>query len=253
MTTTNENPPQSAKKPLGLTDTVPGKQVFMVFAICGVVIWALLSRYEKPELPAELTQEQKNERFRREVDVHLAKMKAEREFKGDPVRPQAGNWLEIIGKRNDYSNDQGNLLLVNSSPLKFEIHATEAAAQLPQYKAESVNRAALYGVYRTFIHTHEPSVDLRAGLREIEGNNPPVMAFNLGYRVQIKATRAEALAAIQTLLPRVKGFEDLVTTELAGGIKWEGVWTKDFESIYMKAPLQRQLLDALGAQTRYDS
>ena len=163
----------------------------------------------------------------------------------------AKSWLETIEDLNDYSSEAGTLKLVSSSPLKFEIFQTDAAKQQPAYKAEAVNRAAIYGIYRTFIHTDVPELEVAAGLLEMHSAVPRVVKPNPQYKVVVRTTREQALKAISSLLPEVKSFQDLVAKQTVGGLVFDDLWTDAFDSVYLKGSEQAKLLKALNAKTSY--
>ena len=98
----------------------------------------------------------------------------------DPIKNNGAGKLsfrEMMIDRNDFSVDAGTLKIISYSPLEVVLFARDAITQTRDIKKENVNRAAIYGVYRTFIHTDEPSITLTAYPLDIKSINPLIVGF----------------------------------------------------------------------------
>lgn len=143
---------------------------------------------------------------------------------------------QMMEERNDYPVEREKLEIVSETPLRFILRSDDAASQAVEYKLESVRRAALYGVYRTFIHTSEPSVEVTSYVLDIESFNPYRAKENKSVKAHISVTKSQALAAVSKLIPNITSLQDLVI---------EDRWTDAFDFYYMNAKGQQQLFSAL--------
>lgn len=162
-----------------------------------------------------------------------------------PLAPlQFADVPAMIEDFGDYSAEKGTFKLVSSTPLQFQIAPTVAAVDLPENVQRELRRAALYGVYRTFVHTGADAVKIKAVPMEWK-TNPTTLTIQDKPSLEITVTRAQALKAAQSLV-EVQQFSDLVTPEQAGEIQLDN-WRKDFEAIYYKDDGQGALLKAIQA------
>jgi hypothetical protein len=145
----------------------------------------------------------------------------------------------------DFSAENGTFKVVADKPLHVQFAPQVVPGDLPENIRYEVQRAALYGVYRTFVHTSVDSVQVTAYPIEIDLKSH--VSKNLkGPTVNVKVTRAQALAAVQKFI-RVDDFSELVDPKQMGTIQLDN-WTKDFESLYYKQPNIDKLLVELKAK-----
>lgn len=150
----------------------------------------------------------------------------------------------MIEDFGDYSAETGTFKLVSDSPLEIQIATLVAAGDLPENVQRELRRAALYGVYRTFVHTDAGAVKVKVV--------PNVMTSATERSIQdtpsleVTVTREQALQAVQSLVP-AESFSDLVLPEQAGKIQLDN-WAQSFEPLYFKDDGQESLLKAIQAK-----
>lgn len=150
----------------------------------------------------------------------------------------------MIEDFGDYSAENGTFKQVTDAPLQIQLATTVAAGDLQENIDRELRRAALYGVYRTFIHTDTDAVKVRVVPNELAGS-PPTLTVRERPNLEVTVTRAQALQAAQSLV-QVEQLSDLVTPEQAGKIQLDN-WRKDFEGVYFKDDGQEALLKAIQA------
>jgi len=150
----------------------------------------------------------------------------------------------MIDDAGDYSSEKGTFKLISSAPLHIRMSPPVTQADLPQQVAQDVRRAALYGVYRTFIHTDAAAVTVTSVPIQIT-LNPYTTKLQKKPQLQISVTRDQALKAVGSLIDADE-LADLVVPEQAGDIQLDN-WREDFEDLYCKAGGQQRLLKALKA------
>lgn len=101
----------------------------------------------------------------------------------------------------------------------------------------------MYDIYKTFVHTNEPQIDVTAHIIEIESYNLYKAEKNHSLEVSITITRKQALEAVKTLIPSVNSFDGLITTKTYGDVTVNNDWTPGFEQFYFGAEGQAKLLD----------
>ncbi|MBX5714485.1 hypothetical protein ACM7OU_19020 [Pseudomonas aeruginosa] len=150
----------------------------------------------------------------------------------------------MIEDAGDYSVEKGTFELLSSSPLKLRMSPPVFQADLPQHVAESVRRAALYGVYRTFIHTDAAMVTVVSVPTQIT-LNPYTAKLQKRPELEISVTRDQALKAVGMLI-EVDNLAALVESEKTGELQLDN-WTESFEELYFPASGQQKFLEALKA------
>lgn len=150
----------------------------------------------------------------------------------------------MIEDAGDYSVEKGTFKLISSSPLHIRMSPPVMQADLPKYVAQDVVRAALYGVYRTFIHTDAAAVIVTSVPAQIT-LNPYTVKLQKKPELQISVTREQALNAVGKLIG-ADDFADLVESEKAGDMQLDS-WRKDFDDLYHTVEGKKALLDALEA------
>ncbi|HEB4011230.1 TPA: hypothetical protein RZX56_001476 [Pseudomonas aeruginosa] len=150
----------------------------------------------------------------------------------------------MIEDAGDYSVEKGTFELLSSSPLKLRMSPQVFQADLPQHVAESVRRAALYGVYRTFIHTDADMVTVVSVPTQIT-LNPYTTKLQKRPELEISVTRDQALKAVGMLID-IDSLAALVESEKAGELQIDN-WTESFEELYFPASGQQKFLEALKA------
>lgn len=150
----------------------------------------------------------------------------------------------MIEDFGDYSVETGTFKLISDSPLEIQFAATVAAGDLPENVQRELRRAALYGVYRTFVHTDTGVVKVKAVPNLM--TSATARSIQESPSLEVTVTRDQALQAVQSLVP-AGSFSDLVLPERAGKIQLDN-WTKSFEPLYFKDEGQQALLKAIQAK-----
>ncbi|WP_141214408.1 hypothetical protein [Pseudomonas aeruginosa] len=164
---------------------------------------------------------------------------------GIPLKPlHFDDVPAMIEDAGDYSVEKGTFELLSSSPLKLRMSPPVFQADLPQHVAESVRRAALYGVYRTFIHTDAAMVTVVSVPTQIT-LNPYTTKLQKRPELEISVTRDQALKAVGMLI-EVDNLAALVESEKTGELQLDN-WTESFEELYFSASGQQKFLEALKA------
>lgn len=151
---------------------------------------------------------------------------------------------EMIEDRGDYSAENGTFKLLSGKPLKIQLAPSIVPGDLPENNAREIRRAALYGVYRTLVHTDADKVTSIAVPREL---NIREQTSRLLTRpsLSITVTRAQALEAAGRFV-KIESAADLVNPEQEYSIQLDN-WTPEFEAIYMSDEGQINLLKAIEA------
>ncbi|HCD9834320.1 TPA: hypothetical protein NER77_004519 [Pseudomonas aeruginosa] len=150
----------------------------------------------------------------------------------------------MIEDFGDYSAENGSFVLESSEPLKVQFAPTVVPGDLPENIEREVRRAALYGVFRTLIHTDAGAVAVTSVPNETTFN-PHSTRLLEKPRLTISTTREQALQAVKSLVD-AQQLSELVVPERAGTIQLDN-WRKDFEALYFKDEGQKALLQALQA------
>ncbi|MDR8014087.1 hypothetical protein [Ectopseudomonas guguanensis] len=163
-----------------------------------------------------------------------------------PLKPMKfATVTEMIDDKADFSEENGTFKVISSEPLHIQLATQVVANDLDEVKLAEVRRVALYGVYRTLIHTDAPSVRVSALPMEVT-LNPYTARYLDSPKVEIAVTRDEALQAVAGLI-EVDTLEDLVTPNTDLGIQIDA-WSKPFEPLYFKPEGQQALLAALQSK-----
>lgn len=155
------------------------------------------------------------------------------------------NFKKMIHDRNDFSEERGTLKIISESPLVVELLTEDIASQSKDIKKEDVNRAIIYGIYRTFIHTNEDQINITAYPLDIISLNPRLVEENHSIKVNIFVTREQALQAVKTLIPSVESFDDLTEEKMIGDMKIDDEWTNEFRKFYWNNEGQEKLISIL--------
>lgn len=153
--------------------------------------------------------------------------------------------MEMIDDRADFSEENGTFKVISTEPLHIQLATEVVANDLDEVKLAEVRRVALYGVYRTLIHTDAPSVRVSALPMEVT-LNPYTARYLDSPKVEIAVTRDEALRAVAGLI-EVDALEGLVTPNADLGIQIDS-WSKPFEALYFKPEGQQALIAALQSK-----
>lgn len=151
---------------------------------------------------------------------------------------------EMIEDLGDYSAENGTFKLLSTEPLKIQLAPSIVPGDLPENNAREIRRAALYGVYRTLVHTDADKVTSVAVPREVNIREQTSKVLSKPS-LSITVTRAQALKAAGLFL-KVQSAADLVRPEQAGTIQLDN-WAPKFEDAYMTDKGQVRLLEAIKA------
>ncbi|EMO9523720.1 hypothetical protein RJ634_006306 [Pseudomonas aeruginosa] len=151
---------------------------------------------------------------------------------------------EMIEDRGDYSAENGSFKLLSAKPLKIQLAPSIVPGDLPENNAREIRRAALYGVYRTLVHTDADKVTVVAVPREL---NIREQTSRLLTRpsLSITVTRNQALEAASRFV-KVETAADLVNAEEEHGLQLDN-WVPAFEAAYVTDEGQIKLLEAIKA------
>ena len=123
---------------------------------------------------------------------------------------------EMIEDLGDYAAENGTFKLLSTEPLKIQLAPSIVPGDLPENNAREIRRAALYGVYRTLVHTDADKVTSVAVPREVNIREQTSKVLSKPS-LSITVTRAQALKAAGQFL-KVQSAADLVRPEQAGTI-----------------------------------
>lgn len=152
---------------------------------------------------------------------------------------------ELVEDFADFSEENGTFKVLSSQPLHIQMAAQVVANDLPETVQTEVQRAALYGVYRTLIHTDAPSVHVTA-VPMVVTLNPYSARFMDSPKVDLEVTREQALQAAKQHVG-ADTLDELVAPDASMGIQLDS-WSKAFEPFYYRIERQRELLSTLGAK-----
>jgi|GEM_PF-431676 len=163
-----------------------------------------------------------------------------------PLKPMKfATVTEMIEDKADFSEENGTFKVISNEPLHIQLATEVVANDLEEVKLAEVQRVALYGVYRTLIHTDAPSVHVSALPMEVT-LNPYSARYLDAPKVEIIVTRDEALQAVAGLID-VSSLEGLVTPKADLGIQIDA-WSKPFQALYFKPEGQQALIAALSSK-----
>ena len=151
---------------------------------------------------------------------------------------------EMIEDLGDYAAENGTFKLLSTEPLKIQLAPSIIPGDLPENNEREIRRAALYGVYRTLVHTDADKVTSVAVPREVNIREQTSKVLSRPS-LSITVTRAQALKAAGLFL-KVQSAADLVRPEQAGTIQLDN-WAPKFEEAYMTDKGQIRLLEAIKA------
>lgn len=161
----------------------------------------------------------------------------------EPLKPMKfATVTEMIDDKGDFSDENGTFQVISNEPLHIQLATEVVANDLDDVKLAEVRRVALYGVYRTLIHTDAPSVRVSALPMEVT-LNPYTARYLDSPKVEIAVTRDEALQAVAELI-EVEALEGIVTPNTDLGIQIDA-WSKPFEALYFKPEGQEKLIGRL--------
>lgn len=156
------------------------------------------------------------------------------------------SFSQMMADRNDFSIEAGTLKILSESPLKVELLEESMIDQSNDIKEEDINRAIIYAVYRTFMHTSEEHITVTAYPLDIISLIPKKVEENHDVKMTVSVSRQQALQAIQSLVPTVNSFDDMFELASYEGMKvYE--WSDDVKSFYWERNKQEQLIQTLLA------
>lgn len=124
--------------------------------------------------------------------------------------PFQGDIAEVIEEMNDFSQENNTFAIVKKQPLHIRLSPQVVKGDSPETVKSEILRAATYGVYRTFIHTKEPQVQVTVWpMLTTIGPKGAVLSPTTHPKAEVTVTRAKALEAVQRLLA-VSSFKELI-------------------------------------------
>ncbi|WP_273809907.1 MULTISPECIES: hypothetical protein [unclassified Pseudomonas] len=151
----------------------------------------------------------------------------------------------MIEDLGDFSEENGTFRVVKEDPLTVEISPKVFPNEPADNAAYEVKRAAVYAIYRTFIHTKANSITLTAFPLQFTPGKSEV-SYLKSPKVAINTTRERALSVIKGQI-KVDSFSALVAPEKAGSMQLDH-WSKSFENVYYKEPQLNKLVDSLTSE-----
>lgn len=150
----------------------------------------------------------------------------------------------MIDDMGDFSAEIDTFAVLSTEPLHIRLAPQIVQGDIAENLPRDMNRAALYGIYRTLIHTSAQAVAVTVVPMRLT-LNPAKRELQSSPQLVVSATREQALAAVRSLIP-AEQLSDLVVPEQAGEIQFDN-WRKDFEKVYFGDKGQNDLLEALKA------
>ena len=159
---------------------------------------------------------------------------------GEATQPQQFESVaEMIEDRADFSEENGTFKVMSTNPLHIQLAAQVVANDLPEVVLSEVQRVAIYGVYRTLIHTNVDKVRVTAVPMEVTVN-PRSSRYLKSPTVDLQVNRNQALRAVAAKIP-VESLSDLVDQTA-----YPDSWSKPFESLYYKPEERQDLVNSLA-------
>ncbi len=137
---------------------------------------------------------------------------------------------EMIEEFQDYSFASGTFDIVDSHPLHIALSPKVIEGESQTIVIEAVDRALVYGIYRSFIHTHIDTIIVTA-IPFQTGSSSKQSEYLNQYMRTISISRKDALALTNIHL-KIKSFENLITEIKIGDMLFEDQWIDDFYKIY---------------------
>lgn len=129
---------------------------------------------------------------------------------------------DMIQQFNDFSTDNGTFKVISKKPLHIQLSPEVFPNDLKKVISEQTERAAIYGIYRSFIHTDVDKVTVTA-IPKIYSKDDYLSAD----KVTITKTRAQALNDIQKFIP-ITDFSELTISDEYG----HDETSKEYKQLY---------------------
>lgn len=147
-----------------------------------------------------------------------------------PYQPsQFANVRDMMADFNDYSAETGQFEVTSDEPLHIRLRPGVVEGDLEEVVMAELQRAVVYGVYKTLIHTPTDRVRVTA--------SPMLMSFQPvsltptdSPSLDIDITRSQALAAVNAFIT-VDDLSELVTLQGGGSFTYE-TWSPAFQELY---------------------
>lgn len=152
---------------------------------------------------------------------------------------------EMIEDLGDFSEENGTFRVLKEDPLTVQISPKVFPNEPADNAAYEVKRAAVYAVYRTFIHTKANSVTVTAFPLQFTPGKSEV-SYLKSPKVVIKTTREKALSVVNGQIG-ADSFSALTAPEKAGSMQLDH-WSKSFENVYYKEPQLNKLVNSLTSK-----
>lgn len=129
---------------------------------------------------------------------------------------------DMIQQFNDFSSDNGTFKIISKKPLHIQLSPEVFPNDLKKVISEQTERAAIYGIYRSFIHTDVDKITVTA-MPKIYNKNDYLIAD----KVTITKTRTQALKDIQKFIP-ITDFSELTIPDEYG----HDETSKEYKQLY---------------------
>lgn len=136
----------------------------------------------------------------------------------------------MIEEFNDFSVEEGTFKIIKKNPLHIQLSPKTVPNDLPQNITDGVDRALVYGVYRTFAHTKYTKITVTAIPKETDLKTLKSKLLDAKKKT-ITIDRINALTLAKKYL-QITDFSDLITETKKGNYTIKNTWTDNFKKIY---------------------
>ncbi|MEJ6654650.1 MAG: hypothetical protein QNL70_01390 [Pseudomonas sp.] len=150
------------------------------------------------------------------------------EAKARPI-PMFASVSEMIEDSGDYDEETGSYRLISDTPLHIHLSPKVFKGDTADIVETELQRAVMYGIYKTLIHTSADQVRVTS-TPIVMTLNPVSMTHQDTPRLDVNITRAAALETVQQFL-KVDDLQNLVAHQGSGGFTY-ATWTPAFAQLY---------------------
>ena len=135
--------------------------------------------------------------------------------------------VSLIEDFGDYSADAGTFKVISLEPLHIQVSPQVFPGDNTEVIKSLINRAVIYGVYRSYVHTPVEKITVTAIPAEVVDLQKREYKFLSQHEKTLSMTRQDAFHSIQKLI-EVNSMEDLV---VGTGVNPDS-WTEAFTTLY---------------------
>ncbi|BBL25466.1 hypothetical protein [Comamonas terrigena] len=138
------------------------------------------------------------------------------------AEPFKGTIEQVIEKMRDYSASNNTFQVLSKQPLHIRLSPKMVAAETSESVKTELLRAATYGVYRTFIHTHVDRVQVTA--------RPLLMVINGEHREFVLLKKPSATVSVSRAKALEVARQTLQVTSFSQLVDAHDMWTDKMEN-----------------------